>query len=143
MLRSLLSFLALILTLSFSSCTKDDEPMPAPVYLLDQRWVLTELNGKQAPTSSTTDLKLPSSGSNYNGRSYCNGYGGQYELTAGSAMLRFPTQGSTYASCALLDEETQYLALLRQTTRYAISNRTLRLYGAESEAPLLVFKVAE
>ena len=143
MLRSLLSFLALILTLSFSSCTKDDEPMPAPVYLLDQRWVLTEMNGKPAPASGTTDLTLPASGSNYNGRSYCNGYFGQYELTAGSPVLRFPTQGSTYATCALQDEETKYLALLRQTSRYVISNRQLHLYGAESGVPLLVFKVAE
>jgi heat shock protein HslJ len=143
MLRSVLPFLALLLTLSFSSCTKDDAPMPAPVYLLDQHWQLTEMQGQPAPKSATTNLTLPSSSSNYSGRAYCNGYGGQYELTAGSPMLRFPTQGSSYASCALLEEEIQYLALLRQTTRYAISNHTLRLYGPESEAPLLVFKVAE
>lgn len=143
MLRSVLSFLALVLSLSLSSCTKDDEPMPAPVYLLDQRWLLTEMNGSPAPTSASTYLTLPSSGSDYSGRAYCNQYLGQYELIAGSPMLRFTTQGSTYATCGLQEQETQYLHLLRQTTRYVISNRTLRLYGAENAVPLLVFKVED
>lgn len=143
MLRSVLPFLALVLSLSFSSCTKDDAPVPAPVYLLDQRWLLTEMNGRPAPASAITNLKLPSSSSNYEGRAYCNQYFGQYELIAGSPMLRFTSQGSTYATCNLQEEELQYLELLRQTTRYVISNHTLRLYGAQDAVPLLVFKVAE
>jgi heat shock protein HslJ len=143
MFRSILSCLVLSLSLVFSSCSKDDEPVPAPVYLLDQRWILTEINSKQVPKSGPADLLMLAASNTYNSRSYCNQLFGTYELQAGTPTLRFPTGGSTYALCAEIDAERAYSAALSQTVRYVISNRTLRLYGSESAQPLLVFRAED
>lgn len=134
-------FLAALALLS--SCAKDDEPMPAPVYLLDQRWVLTELEGQVPvvqPSSSVPDLVLNSVGSTNKGQAFCNQYFGKYTLASGSPQLSFSIQGSTYATCAGQDAETRYLRLLPTVARYVISNRRLSLYDAQHAEPLLVFK---
>ncbi|AHJ99372.1 META domain-containing protein [Hymenobacter swuensis] len=141
---SVLRCLLFLPTLLFlGSCAKDDEPVPAPVYLLDQRWVLTELEG-QSPTSQSSsaipDLVLNSVGSTNNGRAFCNQYGGKYTLAPGSPQLGFSIQASTYATCAGQDAETRYLTLLPTVARYVISNRHLSLYDAQHAEPLLVFK---
>ena len=128
------------------SCTKGNEPVPAPVYLLDQRWVLTELQGQAPvaqPGSAIPDLLLNSVGNTNSGRAFCNQYGGKYTLAPGSPQLNFATQGSTYATCADQDAETRYLRLLPTVARYVISNRHLSLYDAQHAEPLLVFKAAE
>ncbi|QJX46333.1 META domain-containing protein [Hymenobacter taeanensis] len=143
MFRSVLSCLALSLSLVLSSCTKGDEPVPAPVYLLDQRWVLTEIKGKETPKNATADLLLQAASNAYICHSYCNQLMGTYELAAGTPALHFPTGGSTFALCNEIEAETAYSAALHQTARYVISNRTLRLYGAESGQPLLVFRAAD
>ncbi|TGD81558.1 META domain-containing protein [Hymenobacter wooponensis] len=143
MVRSVLSCLVLSLSLVFSSCSKDDEPVPAPVYLLDQRWILTETNGKEVPKNATADLLMLAESNKYSAHSYCNQLGGTYELAAGTPALRFPINGSTYVFCKDMATEDAYVAGLSQTVRYTISNRTLRLYGAESEQPLLVFRAED
>lgn len=141
----LLPLLYLAVPALLTGCAKDTEPVPAPVYLLDQRWVLTELEGQAPPTAggTTTNLVLNSVGSTMSGRAFCNGYGGKYLLTAGSAQLTFAAPFSTYATCPEQTQETRYFQLLPQVTRYVINNRRLALYDAEHPAPLLVFKAAE
>ncbi|WP_460622906.1 META domain-containing protein [Hymenobacter tenuis] len=142
------SFLLTLLTSAalLTSCAKDSEPMPAPVYLLDQRWELVELEGQAIsaqPGSTATDLVLSAVGSTNSGRAACNTYGGQYTLAPGSPQLRFGTQASTYATCAAQSQETRYLELLPQVTRYTISNHQLSLYDAAHAQPLLVYKAAK
>ncbi|RSK46238.1 META domain-containing protein [Hymenobacter perfusus] len=142
-MSTLRSFLLLPALLLLGSCAKDDEPVPAPVYLLDQRWVLTELEGQPPvaqPSSTVPDLLLNSVGSTNNGRAFCNQYGGKYTLRAGSPQLSFSTQASTYATCAGQDAENRYLTLLPMVARYVISHRRLSLYDAQHAEPLLVFK---
>ncbi|MDU0369634.1 META domain-containing protein [Hymenobacter endophyticus] len=129
-------------TLLLGSCTKEDEPMPAPVYLLDQRWILRELNGQTAP-SSASELLLNSVDGSNRGKSFCNQYGGNYTLPGGSPELRFSEQFSTYATCAQQDQETLYLSLLPRVARYTIRERQLFLYNDTSAEPLLVFVAAE
>ncbi|UPL48675.1 META domain-containing protein [Hymenobacter sublimis] len=129
-----------------TGCAKDTEPMPAPVYLLDQRWVLTGIEGhapSQQSGSSATDLFLSSVDSRNSGQAPCNRYGGKYQLTAGTAQLTFGDQFSTYAACADQNQEARYFQLLPQVRRYVISNGELSLYDAEHAQPLLVYKAAE
>lgn len=129
-------------TLLLGSCAKDDEPMPAPVYLLDQRWVLSELEGQQAP-SATADLVLSSVNGSNRGKSFCNQYGGNYTLPGSTPELRFSEQFSTYATCPEQTQETRYLTLLPRVARYIIRDRQLFLYNDTSAEPLLVFMAAE
>jgi len=136
-------FLLLPGLIFLGSCAKEDEPVPVPVYLLDQRWVLTELEGQPPvtqPSSTVPDLLLNSVGSTNNGRAFCNQYGGTYTLAPGSPQLHFSTQASTYATCAGQEAENRYLTLLPMVARYVISNRRLSLYDAQHAEPLLVFK---
>lgn len=120
--------------------------MPAPVYLLDQRWELTELAGQPAtpePGHPAPDLTLHSVGNASTGQAFCNQYAGQYELIPGSPQLHFTRPGATLASCASQPLETRYFRLLPQVARYVISNHQLSLYDAEHAQPLLVFKAAK
>ncbi|RSK37234.1 META domain-containing protein [Hymenobacter metallilatus] len=138
------SFLAAVALLG--GCTKHDEPVPAPVYLLDQRWILTELEGQKPQLqagSTATDLTLSSVEGSSRGRAFCNQYGGRYTLASGTAALTFSAQGSTYATCGNQQQETRYLQLLPGITRYTIRNRQLYLYDATHPEPQLVFEAAE
>ncbi|MBT9393255.1 META domain-containing protein [Hymenobacter sp. NST-14] len=126
-----------------SSCSKGSEPMPAPVYLFDQQWQLTQLQGQgvaAAPGTAATSLTLSSVANTNNGQAACNTYGGTFVLTAGTGRLRFSGQLSTRATCPDQDLETRYLTLLPQVERYVISRRQLQLFSRESAQPLLVFE---
>lgn len=145
-MRRFLPLVFLASTALLSGCAKDTEPVPAPLYLLDQRWVLAEMEGQAPagqPGGAGTDLVLSSVGSTNNGRAFCNHYGGQYQLAVGSGGLRFSAQHATLITCPDQALENRYLQLLPQVTRYTISNRQLALYDTEHAQPLLVFKAAE
>lgn len=133
-------------TLLLTGCAKDQEPIPAPVYLLDQRWVLTEVDSEELAASAgspPTDLVLSSVGGTNQGQSFCNRYGGKYMLTSGTAQLSFGPQFSTFATCPNQKQETRYLTLLPSIARYTIENRQLALYDATHPAPRLVFQAAD
>lgn len=143
MLRSVFSGFLLLSALLLGGCTKDDAPVPAPVYLLDQRWVLTELNGQTPPGPTETTLLLPSAATRASGQAACNQYGGTYTLAAGSPQLHFGPQAATKATCPSQLAEYHYLSLLPQVERYLISGQTLQLFDATHAQPLLVFRVAQ
>ncbi|UYZ62698.1 META domain-containing protein [Hymenobacter weizhouensis] len=143
-LSPLRSTLLLAALLGLGSCAKDDAPVPAPVYLLDQRWVLTQVQGQPVPAGTPeTTLLLESVGNVNGGRAACNTYGGLYTLAAGTPQLRFTAQSSTRATCPEQAQETIYLQLLPNTARYAISNGTLRLYNDTHATPLLEFRAGK
>ena len=145
MARSFYAIL-LIITGLLSSCSKGSEPMPAPVYLLDQQWVLTEMDGQAASItagSASTYLSLSSVANTSTGQTSCNQYEGGFSLDNGSNQLTFSVQASTRASCAGQVQDSRYLALLPQIRRYAISNHQLRLYDATHAQPRLVFEVTK
>ncbi|MFD2785077.1 META domain-containing protein [Hymenobacter rubripertinctus] len=126
----------------FSSCSKGSEPVPAPVYLFDQQWLLTQLDGQAVtvtPGTSAPNLTLSSVDNTSSGHVTCNQYGGTFVLRAGASQLTFSGQASTRATCPDQPLETRYLTLLPQVTRYVISHRELRLFGVETGQPLLVF----
>ncbi|WP_190242597.1 META domain-containing protein [Hymenobacter lapidiphilus] len=137
--------LALLLpaSLLLGSCSKDHEPMPAPLYLLDQSWQLIESEGKPVPVpvgGVATSLTLSSVDNLSAGRAWCNQYGGQFMLVPGTSYLTFSGQASTRATCAEQKQETRYLDLLPQVRRYTISHRQLQLFDSERPQPLLVFE---
>ena len=130
--------------LSLGSCAKDDAPMPAPVYLLNQRWVLTQVQGQPVPAGTPeTTLLLEAVGNAAGGRAACNTYSSLYTLAAGTPQLRFALPGSTRTTCPSQALESTYLALLPRTARYTISNGTLRLHDDTDAQPLLEFRAAQ
>ncbi|MBT2558894.1 META domain-containing protein [Hymenobacter sp. ISL-91] len=140
------ALLALLLpaSLLLGSCTKDNEPMPAPLYLLDQSWQLIEAEGKPTvvmASGAATSLTLSSVDNLSAGQAWCNQYGGKFMLVPGTSYLTFSGQASTRATCAEQPQETRYLDLLPQVRRYTISNRQLQLFDSERPEPLLVFEV--
>ena len=138
--------LALLLpaSLLLGSCAKDNEPMPAPLYLLDQSWQLIEAEGKPVAVTAggaATILTLSSVDNLSAGQAWCNQYGGKFMLVPGTSYLTFSGQASTRATCAEQPQETRYLNLLPQVRRYTISHRQLQLFDSERPEPLLVFEV--
>lgn len=127
-------------SLLLSGCSKDQEPMPAPLYLLDQSWRLTELEGAPAG-NAITSLTLSSVDNLSAGQAWCNQYGGRFMLVPGTSYLTFSDQASTRTSCPGQPQESRYLTLLPQVRRYTISHRRLQLFDSEHEQPLLVFEV--
>ncbi|NVO83498.1 META domain-containing protein [Hymenobacter terrestris] len=138
--------LALMLptSLLLGSCSKDNEPMPAPLYLLDQSWQLIEAEGIPVVTTAggvATSLTLSSVDNFSAGQAWCNQYGGTFMLVPGTSYLTFSGQASTRATCAEQQQETRYLNLLPEVRRYTITQRQLQLFDSERPQPLLVFEV--
>ncbi|WP_139255110.1 META domain-containing protein [Hymenobacter psychrophilus] len=131
-------------SLLLGGCSKGQEPMPAPLYLLDQSWRLTELEGTPAPApagAAITSLTLSSVDNLSSGQAWCNQYGGRFTLVPGTSYLTFSDQASTRMTCPEQPQESRYLTLLPQVRRYTISHRQLQLFDSEHEQPLLVFEV--
>ncbi|GAA4009209.1 hypothetical protein GCM10022408_21700 [Hymenobacter fastidiosus] len=77
-----------------------------------------------------------------NGLAPCNSFGGTYTLGR-DTRLNVSVQASTRATCAAQSIEDRYLSALPRTVRYELSGQELRLFDADSVAPILIFRAAE
>ncbi|WP_019946359.1 META domain-containing protein [Hymenobacter aerophilus] len=130
--------------LLLGSCSKGQEPMPAPLYLLDQTWQLSEQQGQPvekapAPDGAAT-LTLSSLGNVGTGQAGCASYRNTFLLVAGTDNLLFAPSARAPQACPRHEHETRYLSLLPQVRHYTISHRQLQLFDSEHEQPLLVFE---
>jgi heat shock protein HslJ len=100
-------------------------------------WVLTELRG-QAPLGEA-EITLVVEDSTAGGFSGCNHYGGTPTVTADT--FRLDEIRSTLMACMdtrIMDQESEYLALLAETSVYEVADDALVLETARGES--LVFR---
>ena len=122
---------------------------------LDHTWELARLGTQEIPPPPDTtppdapgrDLvpgrrptlrfSLDAAGAGAGGRSFCNGYGGPFEVRGDSLHIREIV--STAVGCDSADSlETRFFRGLRTTRRYALAGDSLTLIG-EDGASLLLF----
>jgi heat shock protein HslJ len=98
-------------------------------------WTLTEIRGK--PPLGTEELTLAVDDSTAGGYSGCNYFGGIPHVTAGA--FRLDDLVSTLRACEdtrLMDQESDYLAILARTSAWEIEGARLHLH-AETEEDLV------
>ncbi|WP_354356236.1 META domain-containing protein [Pedobacter sp. UYP30] len=100
------------------------------------QWELSSLPGTTLPTDAKATLNFGDS-LKVNGKSFCNGYGGQAEMVDGKFELKnvFGTKMFCKESAVA---ETAYLKGLNETTTAKLRDGNLVLLNNEKE--LLIFK---
>lgn len=123
-----------------------DEPAPTPA-LLGTRWALVQLADAPIAVSSYYEdyksyLQFAAAGNQLPGLATCDAIQGQFALGSGAQQLAISHATTTKGSCTSPVVAEHYLAALSQTSRYAISHDTLRLYAPTGPLPSLVFRAA-
>lgn len=102
--------------------------------ILDQKWVLIELNGSVPDygNAKVIDLRLNSEDSRAIGFSGCNNYTGEFDLD--ETILRFSKMAATLMACDKMDLESEYNRMLNAVTGFTLERETLVLHSAEKQA---------
>ncbi len=146
--RIVLICVAALVTLVTAGCvnstTSPSGPSSAPSEAADPlngtSWTLTSLLTEAGTTNvlSNTTITATFINGNVTGSSGCNRYFGHYELTD-QRNVTFTSLGSTVMYCetpGVMDQETTYVALLQNTTTYAVSADTLSLLNGAGQVQL-------
>ncbi len=139
------SCLSLVIALLTGSCQRHpSDPAPA-TGLLGIRWTLVQVDETPLAVSSYSEdyksyIQFASTGNQASGLASCDAIQGQFALGAGNQQLRIGQLSTSKSSCPSPYMANRYLAALPQTSRYAISHDTLRLYAPDRAKPRLVFQ---
>jgi hypothetical protein len=141
-----LTFLAGCLgtALLLGSCQRHtDDPAPSPG-LRTTRWMLVQTDAIPIGVSSYSEdyksyIQFATTGSQVTGQASCDALNAQFALGS-TGQLTISQLSLAKSSCASPYVADRYLVALAQTSRYAISHDTLRLYDAQATQPRLVFQ---
>nr|GFC80297.1 hypothetical protein [Tanacetum cinerariifolium] len=130
--------------LLLSNCQRHtDDPAPNSD-LRTTRWLLVQTDAMPVAVSSYSEdyksyIQFATSGNQVVGQASCDALGAQFAL--GSAgQLSISQLSLAKSSCSSPYVANRYLTALAQTSRYAISHDTLRLYDAQATQPRLIFQ---
>lgn len=104
----------------------------AAISLEGTTWQLVDLAGK--PLVSNHQPTMSFDEGRVSGNASCNTYGGKYKLNADK--IKFGMMMSTLMACAdnaAMEQEQQYLALLRNAETWELRDGQLYLFSAEGE----------
>ena len=139
------AYFAVLLALACGTAQDTTSPnsRPSPSgsgSLTGTAWILTEIGG--APVLGEAEITLVVDESTAGGNSGCNHYGGTPHVTAGT--FRLDEIVATARACEdmrLMDQESDYLAILAETSAWEIEGETLELLAATGER--LVFRATD
>ncbi len=99
-----------------------------PLTLENHEWLTEDIRGAGVIDDAQTTMSIAASGE-VSGSGGCNRYFGKATITG--ETLNFGTVGSTFMQCppALMDQETKFLDVLKQTRSFNITNGKLYLLG--------------
>lgn len=143
-MTSRMGFLAALLLAvacgSTGSDTTSPDLRPSPSRggsLTGTEWVLTEIRGE--PVLGDGEITLVVDESTAGGNAGCNFYGGTPQVTVGT--FRLDDLVATVRACEdarLMDQESEYLAILARTSAWEIEEETLTLRTESGD--MLVFR---
>ena len=131
-------------SLLLSNCRRPtDDPAPA-LALRAVRWTLVQVDATPLIVSSYSEdyksyIQFATTGSQVAGQASCDALTAQFALGS-NQQLTISQLSMAKSSCASPYVADRYLTALAQTSRYAISRDTLRLYDAQASQPRLVFQ---
>lgn len=128
-----------VIAVLFSCKTNQQTVMDSS--LESTKWILVEMMGKPVHTSQEGKniYLIVNKGENtITGYSGCNGFGGNYELTAGN-RIAFSKMIGTMMACDDIGLETEFLKLMQTVDNYTVTDNRLQLNKAKM-APLLKFE---
>jgi heat shock protein HslJ len=125
--KKLIVGMLMILAFSLLAGCGKSEPSAS---LDGSKWVLTSLNGS-SPLQGT-EITLAFDDGEASGSAGCNSYFGPYTVQ-GTDGLAFHGLASTEMAClepeGIMEQETEYLQLLRAASRFAITDGQLEISG--------------
>lgn len=100
----------------------------APLTLENHEWLAEDIRGAGVIDSAQTTLSIAANG-DVSGSGGCNRYFGKATMTG--ETISFGTIGTTFMQCppALMDQETKFLDILKQSRTFSITNGKLYLLG--------------
>lgn len=103
-----------------------------PLTLENHEWLTEDIRGAGVIDTAQTTLSISATGE-VSGSGGCNAYFGK--ATIADKTLSFGTIGSTFMQCppALMDQETKFLDVLKQTRQFSIDNGKLFLRGENGQ----------
>ena len=109
--------------------------VPEPVTLLGSAWRLVSVGNAKPQAATEASLEFPAEG-RAAGNGSCNRFNG-IVIVAGDA-IKFSGLATTRKACAeaVMRQEEDYLAALRDAVRFEADTETLRVYSAGREEPL-------
>jgi heat shock protein HslJ len=111
-----------------------EEPQPA---IVGTQWVLTSLRGSSPIAGSEVTLLFEQGSAGGSGG--CNSYGAEYMRTDPN-QLNFHTIIQTEMACmepqGVMQQETDYLSTLSETSAYRVNGDTLELLNADGQTIL-------
>lgn len=126
----------IVLMLSVSACQSASEASASTAELRNTLWKLTQLNGKSVPTvegQRMASLTLNSGNANARIATACNS--GSAGFTLDGKQLKFGIAMSTKMMCPeeKMQQESAFLKIIADTTRYEINGEVLELYDANNQ----------
>ncbi|WOC15105.1 YbaY family lipoprotein [Pseudochrobactrum sp. MP213Fo] len=100
----------------------------APLTLENHEWLTEDIRGAGVIDTAQTTLSIAPNG-DVSGSGGCNRYFGKATITGDT--INFGTIGSTFMQCppALMDQETKFLDVLKQSRAFTITDGKLYLLG--------------
>jgi heat shock protein HslJ len=145
-MKTAISLAAALLTFACGSTAPDTtspDLRPSPSgggSLTDTQWVLTEIDGE--PPLGEAEITLVVDDSTAGGNSGCNYYGGTPHVTVGTfRLVEIVATARACEDARLMDQESEYLAILAETSAWEIEGETLELLAATGER--LVFRATD
>jgi len=112
--------------------------------IVEKRWKLIELNGKELKTEGQTPeifFILNNKDNRVTGNGGCNSFSGSYTLSEGN-RISFSALVSTMMACMNMEIETQFYKVLEAVDNYTVKDNILSLNKARM-APLAKFALSE
>lgn len=131
--------------LLLSNCQRHADDAPAPTSDLRAiRWTLVQVDANPVAISSYSEdyksyIQFAATGNQVLGQASCDALSAQFSL-GNTNQLTLSQLNLVKSTCTVPYMADRYLAALAQTSRYAISHDTLRLYDAQATRPRLIFQ---
>lgn len=116
------------------------DPADGRFTLSENRWLLSELNGKAVSNKTSIDfyINLDSKSGKFSGFAGCNNINGDYTMKK-AGKLAFSKVTSTRKSCQDLKTETDFMAALAKVDNYMVEGDMLHLH--KGKVAVAKFKV--
>lgn len=126
---------------SVEKTTGSTDPADGKFTLSENKWVLSELNGKAVTNKTDKDyfINLDSNLGRFSGFTGCNTVEGDYQMVEPGKLL-FANVNSTKVACDESKLETEFLAALGKVDSYMIEGDVLHLHKGKTAVAKLTIK---
>lgn len=127
--------------MSVEKTTTTTDPADGKFTLSENKWILSELNGKAIANKTGKDffINLDSKSGRFAGFAGCNNLNGQYTMTK-PGKLSFTNMLSTKMACDDMKTEADFMKAMATVDNYMVEGDMLHLYKGKTLAIMFTIK---